>query len=187
MIKKPILLLAGLLLTTVGSAVGQDVSFNFDKNTTFSKFKTYMWDPSKSAPTNELTDKRITETIDSEFAKKGLIKAYATSADLYIGYQAGTGNEKRFTSCNAGWVCFTSWYCDGCFNVARVGAVTTGATSTIKKGELVLDIYDPQSHELVWCGVARKALDSKANPDKQQKHLEKAVAKLIGNYPPPKR
>jgi len=66
-------------------------------------------------------------------------------------------------------------------------AVTTGATSTIKKGELVLDIYDPQSHELVWCGVARKALDSKANPDKQQKHLEKAVAKLIGNYPPPKR
>lgn len=185
--KKPVLLLAALLLTTVGSAVGQDVSFNFDKSTAFSKFKTYMWDPSKSAPTNELTNKQIKETIDSEFAKKGLTKTDAASADLYIGYQAGAGTEKQFTSCNAGWVCFTSWYCDGCFNVGRVGAVTTGAKSTINKGQLVLFMYEHRNHGPVWCGIASKALDPKAKPDKQQKHLEKAVAKLIRNYPPPKK
>ncbi len=183
--KKPVLLLTALLFTTVGSAVGQDVSFNFDKNTDFLKFKTYRWDPSKSAPTSELTDKEIKETIDSEFAKKGLIKTDADPADLYIGYQAGAGTEKQFTSCNAGWVCFAGWYCDGCFNIGGAGAVTTGATSTIDKGQLVLDIYEHRNHDSVWCGIA--ALDSKAKPDKRQKHLEKAVAKLLRNYPPPKK
>jgi hypothetical protein len=39
----------------------------------------------------------------------------------------------------------------------------------------------------VWCGVASKTLKSKAKPGKQQKNLEKAVAKLLKSYPPPKK
>jgi hypothetical protein len=39
---------------------------------------------------------------------------------------------------------------------------------------------------LVWRGVASKALDPKASPEKRQKNLDKAVAKLMKNYPPPK-
>jgi hypothetical protein len=37
----------------------------------------------------------------------------------------------------------------------------------------------------VWRGVAGKTLDPKAKPDKQQKNLDKAVAKMLKNYPPP--
>jgi hypothetical protein len=33
--------------------------------------------------------------------------------------------------------------------------------------------------------VASKTLDQKAKPDKQEKNLKKAVAKLLKNYPPP--
>ena len=33
----------GLLLATT-TAIGQDVRYNFDKNTDFSKFKTYKWE-----------------------------------------------------------------------------------------------------------------------------------------------
>jgi hypothetical protein len=40
---------------------------------------------------------------------------------------------------------------------------------------------------LIWRGEASKTINPKAKPDKVQKHLEKAVAKLLKNYPPPAR
>jgi len=46
-------------------------------------------------------------------------------------------------------------------------------------------MYTPANHNLVWRGVASKTLDPKANPEKRQKNLNKAVAKLMKNYPPP--
>ena len=46
-------------------------------------------------------------------------------------------------------------------------------------------MYDSATHNLVWRGVVSKTIDQKAKPDKQQKNLGKAVAKLLKNYPPP--
>jgi len=63
-------------------------------------------------------------------------------------------------------------------------STTTGSTSTIYVGQLVLDMYDSVNRDLVWRGVASKTLDAKAKPDKQQKNLAKAVKKLLKNYPP---
>jgi len=45
-------------------------------------------------------------------------------------------------------------------------------------------MYDSNNHTLVWRGLASKTIDAKAKPDKQQKNLDKAVAKLMKNYPP---
>jgi hypothetical protein len=36
----------------------------------------------------------------------------------------------------------------------------------------------------VWRCAASKTLDQKAKPEKQQKNLTKAVAKMLKNYPP---
>jgi hypothetical protein len=36
----------------------------------------------------------------------------------------------------------------------------------------------------VWRGVASKTLDPEAKPEKQEKNLRKAVAKVLKNYPP---
>jgi len=62
--------------------------------------------------------------------------------------------------------------------------MTTGQTSTIYTGQLALDMYDSANKDLVWRGVASKSLDAKAKPDKQEKNLNKAIAKLLKNYPP---
>lgn len=63
--------------------------------------------------------------------------------------------------------------------------MTTGSTSTIYVGQLVLDMYKPADKDLVWRGTVSKTLDPKAKPEKQEKNLNKAVAKLLKNYPPP--
>jgi len=173
-----------LFLLAACSAVGQDVRYNFDKDTDFAKFKTYKWVVLKDAPAvDNLRDKQIKETVDAELATKGLTKTDADAADLYIGYQAGIGSEKQFTSYNTDWGYGPGWYRGGWYGGG--GGMTTGQTSTIYTGQLSVDFYDSKNHDLVWRGVVSKTIDTKAKPEKQQKNLAKAVAKLLKKYPPP--
>jgi hypothetical protein len=173
-----------LLLLVVSSALAQDVRYNFDKSTDFSKFKTYRWVDIKGAQKlDDLTDKQIKEAIDAELRNKGLTKTEAETADLYIGYQPSLGQEKQFTSYNTGWGYGPGW--GSGWRGGMGSTMTTGQTSTILIGQLVLDMYDAAHHDLVWRGVASKTLDPKAKPEKRQKNIQKAAAKLLKNYPPP--
>ena len=182
--KKIVLLSLTLFLLAACAAVAQDVRYNFDKDTDFSKLKTYKWVPIKDAPkVSDLVDKQIKDAIDAELATKGLTKTDADDADLYVGYQAGIGTEKQFTSYNTDWGYGPGWYRGGWYGGG--GGMTTGQTSTIYVGQLAVDMYDSKKHDLVWRGVASKTIDPKAKPEKQQKNLAKAVAKLLKNYPPP--
>ena len=175
-----------LSLMIVSSALCQDVRYNIDKNADFSKFKTYKWVTIKDAQkVDDLVDKQIKESFDAELARKGLTKVDTDNADLYIGYQPAVGQEKQLTSFNsggpgwgygAGWG--GGWYGGG-------GGISTTTTSTIYTGQLALDMYNSADKDLVWRGVASKTIDPNAKPDKRQKNLNKAVAKLLKNYPPP--
>ena len=175
---------AGILLGA-GFAVGQDVRYNFDKNTDFSQFKTYKWVIIKDArPVNDITDKQIIAAVDAELATKGLTKVGEDTANLYIGYQAAVGQEKQFTSYSSDWGYGGGWYRGGWYGGMGGMSTTSGQTSTIYVGQLALDMYDSANKDLVWRGVASKTLSPKAKPDKQEKNLNKAVAKLLKNYPP---
>src|ERR1700756_774372 len=180
---KTALLLSALLLLTVSGAFGQDVRYNFDKDTDFSKFKTYKWVVLKDAPqVNDLVDKQIKDAIDAQLATKGLSKVDGDNADLLIGYQVGMNTEKQFTSYDSGWGYGPGWYRGGWYGGG--GGMTTGSTSTIYNGQLVVDLYNPQGHDLIWRGVVSKTLDPKAKPEKREKNLNKALTKLFKKYPP---
>jgi len=113
---------------------------------------------------------------------QGLTKSEAETADLYIGYQAGVGQEKEYTSFDTGWGYGPGWHGGGWYGGG--GGMTTGQTSTIYIGQLALDMYASTARTLIWRGVASKTLDPKAKPEKQEKNLRKAVAKVLKNYPP---
>jgi hypothetical protein len=169
-----------------GTALGQDVRYNFDKNTDFSRFKTYKWVALKGAPqVNDLVDKQIRDAIDAQLAAKGLSKVDSDSVDLYIGYQVGITSEKEFTSFNTDWGYGGGWGRGGWYGGGPGGGMTTGTTSTIYIGQLAVDMNDTSHKDLVWRGVVSKTIDTKAKPEKQAKNLNKAVAKLFKNYPPP--
>ena len=178
--------LLGLFLATT-AAVGQDVRYNFDRQTNFSKYKTYQWVVIKDAPQlNSMVDKQIKDAIDAELATKGLTKVEGDTADLFVGYQTSIDKEKEFTSFTSGagyWGYGGGWYRGGWYGPGGM-STTTGETSTIYVGQLVVDMYDSANKSLVWRGLASKTLDTKAKPDKQQKNLAKAVKKLLKNYPP---
>ncbi len=163
----------------------QDVRFNFAAGEDFSKYKTYKWVQLSGADkVNQLVDQQLKSAIDAELAKKGLAKTDADTANLFIGYQAGVGQEKQFTSYSTDWGYGPGWG-RGWYGGGMGSTMSTGQTSTIYVGQLAVDMYDSAKKELVWRGTATKTLDPKAKPDKQKKNLEKAVAKLLKNFPPP--
>ena len=181
---KTICLLSLLCASLATGANAQDVRYNFDKNTDFTRFKTYKWVALKdAAKVDNLRDKQIKEAVDSELATKGLQKVDDDSANLFIGYQAGIGQEKQLTSYNTDWGYGGGWYRGGWYGPGGT-STTTGQTSTIYTGQLVVDMYDSANHDLVWRGLATKTIDVDAKPDKQEKNLSKTVKKLLKNYPP---
>jgi hypothetical protein len=182
------LVLMTLMLSA--GALAQDVRYNFDRDTNFSKFKTYRWVLLKDAiKIDNLLDKQIKAAVDSQLATKGLTKVDADPADLYIAYQAAVNQEKEFTSYSSGfgpaWGYGPGWYRGGWYG--GTSSMTTGQTSTIYVGQLVLDMYDSTNHDLVWRGTGSKTIDPEAKPEKQRKNLAKTVQKMLKNYPPLKK
>jgi len=185
---KRVCLLSVVAFLLAGVAIAQDVRYNFDKNTDFSRFKTYKWvDLKNAAKVNDLVDKQIKDSIDAQLATKGLTKVNGDTADLFVGYQAAVGEEKQFTSYSTDWGYGGGWYRGGWYGGGMGSTTTTGSTSTIYVGQVAVDMYDSANHDLVWRGVASKTINPKAKPDKQQKNLTKAMTKLFKNYPPVKK
>jgi hypothetical protein len=172
-----------LAVALASTASAQDVRYNFDREADFSSFKTYRWVVLAGGQAlDELTDRQIKTAVDVELSKKGLSLSPEEGADLFIGYQAAIDTEKSFSSygVGVGWGYGPGWYPGGWYG----GTTVRTQTSTIYVGELTLDFYSPAPQTLVWRGVASKTLDRDAKPDRRQRNLERAVAKLLKDFPP---
>ena len=167
-------LVSGILTLMAVLAVGQDVSYNFMADTDFTKFKTYGWVTAPEAKyPSQIVDTQIKDAIDKQLALKGLRKISDGIPDIYAIYQVAINQETQWHSYGGGW-----WI--------GMGSVTT-TSNTINIGTLVLDMYDTAAKRMVWTGRATKQLNPSKDPAKNQKNLEKAMAKLMKKFPPPKK
>ena len=152
-------------------ASAQDVRYNYMPGTNFAKYHTYKWVAIEGGShPNQIVDAQIKQAVDSQLASKGLTKTDSDKADLYVGYQIAVDQEKQWNAYGMG----GRWG----------GGMATAQQSTISIGTLVLDMYDPATKQLVWTGNATKSLDPSSNQEKNQKNLNKAMQKLLKNFPP---
>jgi hypothetical protein len=167
-----LLLVTALCLLTAKTLTAQDVKYNFMPGTDFSKYHSYKWVTiGNGAHPNQIVDAEIKQSVDSQLATKGLTKTDGDKADLYVGYQIAVDKEKQ-------------WDAYGMGGGVRWGGMGTATSSTINVGTLVLDLYDPEKKQLVWTGNATKTIDPSSSQEKNQKNLDKAMQKLLKNYPP---
>jgi hypothetical protein len=152
-------------------ATGQDVRHNSMPGTDFSKYHTYKWvDIEGGAHPNQIVDAEIKQSVDSQLSSKGMTKTDSEKADLNIGYQIAVDKEKQWNAYGTG--------------RGFGGGMGSATQSTINVGSLVLDMYDPTSKQLVWTGTATKTIDPSSNQEKNQKSMDKAMQKLLKDYPP---
>lgn len=164
-----------ILMLSAFPIAGQEVKTNAMPGVDFSKFHTYKWItiPNGSHP-NQIADQEIKQSIDTQLASKGLTKTEGDQADLNVGYQVAVNHEKQWTAYGTGGGVFWG------------GGMATATQTTINVGSLVLDMYDPSNKQLVWTGTATKALNPSSKQSKNEEHLNKAIAKLLKDFPPKK-
>ena len=111
----------------------------------------------------------------TQLTQKGLTKTDADTADLAVAYQVAIDQEKQWSAMGGG------------LGGLRFGGMGTATSSTISNGTLVLDIYELASKKQIWTGDATKTLNPSKDPQKNMANLQKAIAKLMKNYPPPSK
>jgi hypothetical protein len=59
---------------------------------------------------------------------------------------------------------------------------STAIEQDYQEGTLIIDLYDGKTKQLIWRGSTESVLSDKA--DKNEKNLDKGVAKMFKNFPP---
>ena len=162
-----------LFFLTTGAISAQQVTYNFMPGTNFTKYHTYKWVeiPSNIHP-NQIVDQEIRQAVNNVLASKGFTLTSGEKADLYVGYQCSVDQERQWNA----------WGMGG--GLRWGGGMATATSSTITNGTLGVDFYDPTSQQLIWRGAASQTLNPGGNQEKDVKRLNKAVAKLLKNFPP---
>ena len=163
------------VLLFCGLSLAQQATFNYMPSTNFAQFHTFKWVtiPGGAHP-DQIVDQEIQNAVVSQLTSKGLTQTQADSADLYVGYQVAVDQEKQWSAFGTG-----GW---------RLGGGMGSATSsTITNGTLVVDVYEVANKQLVWTGRATKTLSPSKNQQKNMDNLNTAIAKIMKNYPPPRK
>ncbi|MGB2628060.1 MAG: DUF4136 domain-containing protein [Candidatus Acidiferrum sp.] len=164
------------LLVVAGAVSAQQVTYNFMPGVDFTQFHTYKWVeiPGGIHP-NQIVDQEIKQAVNSTLAGKGFTMVTGDAkADLYVGYQCFIQQQRQ-------------WNAWGMGGGLRWGGMGSATSSTIDNGTLAVDFYNPTSQELLWRGSAAQTLDPSGNQNKNMQKLDKAMNKLLKNFPPPQK
>jgi Domain of unknown function (DUF4136) len=167
-----------VVVMACGAMYGQDIITNYLPGTDFSKYHTYKWvTVGPNGVPDQILDTQIKQSIDSQLVAKGLTKVDADRADLLVRYRVAVDRQKQ-------------WNATGMGDLFRSPGLETAmgsatATSTnIDVGTLILDLYDPAAKQLVWTALATKTISPSKDPLKNQKNINKAMQKLLKEFPP---
>ena len=172
-------LLAALSLFTTVGAMGQYVMYNYWQGTDFSKFKTYRWVvPNGPDSLGYAMETELQAAVDGQLAKKGLMRIDSVEADLVMRYDVANSRKTHYASFDIGYG--PSLHIPGWYAPQNGGAAVQSPTGHVNQ----LGVYFTDfNHNLVWHGLAM--IEVNENADKQQKNLNRAVAKLFKQFPPP--
>lgn len=172
-----VLLALGCAALNATSASAQKVTTDFDAQADFSRYHTYTWGEGRPAR-DPLIGQRIVDGIEAQLAAKGLRKAAGSEAvDLVVVYQTATDTQTQINTYNSG-----GW---GGWGWGWGGGYSTTSVRKIPVGQLIVDLGDVNKRRFVWRGKASGTISDK--PEKVNKMLDKALAKMFENYPPKAR
>jgi len=174
----------GLLLFISFTALvsfGQKVKVGYDKETDFSKFKTYTWAEPAMPPSRPVLFEAVVARTEVELQSKGLTRVPkdgdltlipSGGVDFGLAGQAGTPFSQSYggapPSLNA-----TMW-------TGSTGPSTAGVY--VAEGTLVLTFVERASNKVVWSGSVKQKLDMEQK-NKSLELADKAVIKLLKQFP----
>ncbi len=161
--------LAGAACTTVTTSV------DYDPATSFAAYKTYAFKDTFDRDLFQL--KRVKAAMEKTLGAKGLAKAEEGKPDLWVVLHVRTKNDKLITTWSSGWGWGWGW---------GGGGWMRSHVEDAPVGTLVVDLVDTKAKELVWRGMASRAIDPDETPQERAEHVQAAIDKLFAEFPPAK-
>ncbi|HVG69856.1 MAG TPA: DUF4136 domain-containing protein [Vicinamibacterales bacterium] len=163
---------------TAGCVTLMPVSSHVERGLDFARYRTYDWTPADALP---LTDERLRQNpffvddvhgaIDTELNRRGLARATAERADLFVHYHAAVNKRLEVATRPGG---FRDCVGDEC----------RPEVATYEAGTLVIDLVDASTHRLVWRGWAEHRLeDMLDDPVEVKRRVDTAVRRIFATLP----
>jgi hypothetical protein len=166
-----------IIVSTIASA--QKVDSFSPPGVNFSQYKTYFWvRADKAAYPERAVDQAFVQSIDGELSKRGLTRVETPDADLIASYQIALIQDMEWSSGHS----TIPWLGGASGTVGLVGG-PVGGTNMIQKGVFIFDLWDSKEKRQVWQTRATKTLDDTNNPNKRQRNIQKAMAKVFKTFP----
>lgn len=170
---------AFVVLATLVTVHAQKVTYENFPGADLTKYKTYNWKRAENAQyPDQATDQILMRSIDSQLQSKGFVKTESDPADLYVTYQLAITDAAQLSSFSnqIGWQ-------GGANSLPGFKGSTTNSSNLIKKGWLIVELYDVGQKKYVWRASANKTLGNATDPKKLEKNAGKAMAKVFDSFP----
>jgi len=174
-----------LVIAAVPGCSGITVSHDYDKDTDFAAFKTFIWKVDPDAKQDDepemspLVATRVRNAITSELKAKGITYS-EMSPDIQIDYNLKV--ESKISSRNVG---TTIGY--GMGGYGHTGGVVISTAPDIRQydeGTLYIDFYTSDDLRLVWRGISSQVIDKHEEPDTVTQQINLNVQKILEQFPP---
>jgi uncharacterized protein DUF4136 len=177
-------LLVAALPTT--GAFAQKVNVGYDKSVDFSKYSSYTWAQPAAPPTRPMLYVSTMGSIDYELKAKGLARVEsggdlilipAGGMEFGINYAAGTPISPSYSG-SPPTIENTMW--------TGAGAPSNLMAPYVPEGSLMLNFVDRVANKVIWTGTVKQKVDME-NKNKSLELIDKAIAKLLKDFPPQKK
>jgi hypothetical protein len=171
----------------IAGCASMSVNYNYDQRVNFAALKTYNWLPTPpKSEVNQLTIRNIEFAVDKQLQAKGL-KMSSENPDFliaaYVTKQTKVDTEQWGYAYGSG-----NFFHGGPYGRFGGGAPAnydfrSGTDTYVYDiGTLIIDFVGPGTKELIWRGTATAEIDPSAP---QIELVNKAVARVLENFPPP--
>jgi hypothetical protein len=169
--KKTLWMVVAVLTILPVMSMAQDVSVNFDKTYDFTKIKTFAVQAGSQGQ-DPFLQKYFINSVTQALVGKGWKQADAAAADATVVLHGQSETRKKLDAYSTG-----GWRMGGGMGSAQL--------TDYKTGTVVLDIFEAKTKTLLFRGNASDEMADKA--EKNEKKIDKAVEKILKNFPPGKK
>lgn len=160
------------------------VRYDFDKEADFASLQTYHWITKPDTAENiapakkrrrKFLDQEIKKAVDNDLATKGY-RLDAADPDFLVISHIDVKDKLNLTD----W----GYNYSGDWSYWGLSGQDVDVQQ-YREGVLVIDVVDAASKELIWRGVAQKALpEEMPSPEEMGKNINKIVIKVLKEFPP---
>lgn len=168
-----------ILLIWAVSCSSYDVRFDYDRHEDFSNYKTFDFMPIPKKIRNEANE-HVINRIEAAVTRELTAKGFQQNDDPDLLVAIHTETKDRFDVADWGYhyAPYDYYWRDNSYWGGRNIDVIE-----YEEGTLTLDFVIADEREMIWRGAVSKALPARLKTDKIDQIVDKAVKKILENFP----